>query len=177
MVSGNPRPLVLFGPSGSGKSTLLKKLLEEFPNKFGFSVSHTTRKPRPGEQHGLHYYFTDWETMKKDIEEGKFIEHAVYSGNHYGTSAAAVEAVQKAGKVCVLDIDVQGVKQIRNTNLNAWYVFIKPPSLKELEKRLRARNTESEDSLAQRLDTAAKEMEYGRYIKILSQLSHSIMFL
>lgn len=161
MISGNPRPLVFFGPSGSGKSTLLKKILEDFPDKFGFSVSHTTRKPRSGEQNGVHYFFTEWETMKKDIEEGKFIEHAVYSGNHYGTSRAAVEAVQKAGKVCVLDIDVQGVKQIRNTNLNPWYVFVKPPSLEVLERRLRDRNTESEESLAQRLKVAAQEMEYG----------------
>lgn len=101
MISGdgNPRPLILFGPSGSGKSTLLKKMLEDFPDRFGFSISHTTRKPRPGEQHGVHYYFTDWETMQKDIEEGKFIEHAVYSGNHYGTSRAAVEGVQRTGKV------------------------------------------------------------------------------
>lgn len=102
MVNGKPRPLVLFGPSGSGKSTLLKKMLEDFPDRFGFSVSHTTRKPRPGEQHGVHYYFTDWETMKKEIEEGKFIEHALYSGNHYGTSKAAVEAVQRGGKVMVV---------------------------------------------------------------------------
>lgn len=99
MISGNPRPLILFGPSGSGKTTLLKKMLEDFPEKFGFSVSHTTRKPRPGEMNGVHYNFTDWETMKKDIDEGKFIEHAVFGGNHYGTSKAAVDAVQKAGKV------------------------------------------------------------------------------
>lgn len=112
MISENPRPLVLFGPSGSGKSTLVKKMLEDFPEKFGFSVSHTTRKPRPGEENGVHYYFTNWDTMKKDIDEGKFLEHAVFGGNHYGTSRAAVDAVQRAGKVllfkylcvCVLEI-------------------------------------------------------------------------
>lgn len=161
MINAYPRPLVLFGPSGSGKSSLLKKILEDFPDKFGFSVSHTTRKPRPGEQHGVHYFFTDWRTMREEIEQGMFIEHAVYGGNHYGTSRMAVEVVQRAGKVCLLDIDIQGVKQIRNTNLNPWFVFIKPPSLEELEKRLRARNTETEESLAQRLKIAAKEMEYG----------------
>lgn len=91
------RPLLLCGPSGSGKSTLVKKMLAEFPDRFGFSVSHTTRKPRPGEEHGKDYYFTDEETMKMDIEEGKFIESAVFSGNRYGTSKKAVEDIAKQG--------------------------------------------------------------------------------
>lgn len=99
MVPALPRPLVLCGPSGSGKSTLLKKMFQEFPDKLGFSVSHTTRKPREGEKDGEHYHFTDRETMEKDIKDGKFIEFAEYSGNLYGTSKAAVEAVQKQGKV------------------------------------------------------------------------------
>lgn len=101
MANEGPRPFVFFGPSGSGKSTLLKMMLQEFPNKFGFSVSHTTRKPRPGEKDGVHYYFTSWDKMKQEIDEGKFIENATYSGNHYGTSKTAVEAVQKQGKVFI----------------------------------------------------------------------------
>lgn len=95
------------------------------------------------------------------IANGEFIESATFSGNMYGTSKAAVENVAKQGKVCVLDIDVQGVKQVKKTDLNPWLVFIKPPTLSELENRLRSRKTESEESLAQRLKVASEEMEYG----------------
>lgn len=156
-----PRPLVFCGPSGSGKSTLLNKMMKEFPDSFGFSVSHTTRKPRPGEENGIHYHFTNVETMKADIENGKFIENAVFSGNMYGTSIAAVEAVQKEGKVCILDIDVQGVIQIKNTNLNPWLIFVKPPSLESLKQRLEDRKTETTESLALRLKVASSELKYG----------------
>ena len=85
MVKQGPRPLVICGPSGSGKSTLLKRLFKEFPNTFGFSVSHTTRKPRDGEENGVHYHFVTVEDMQAGIEKGDFIETAVFSGNMYGT--------------------------------------------------------------------------------------------
>ncbi|XP_018566937.1 guanylate kinase-like isoform X2 [Anoplophora glabripennis] len=155
------RPLLIFGPSGSGKSTLVKKMLEEFPDKFGFSVSHTTRKPRPGEEHGKHYHFIDVESMKRAIEERKFLEHAVFSGNYYGTSKAAVEEIAKQDKVCVLDIDVQGVRQVKKTDLNPWSVFVKPPSMESLKQRLVDRKTETEESLDKRLSRAQEEIEYG----------------
>ncbi|XP_071552826.1 guanylate kinase isoform X2 [Panulirus ornatus] len=156
-----PRPLVLCGPSGAGKSTLLKKLLEEFGPHFGFSVSHTTRLPRPGEEHGKHYYFVTREEMEEAISKGEFIEHAEYSANLYGTSKKAVDDVLSSGRICILDIDTQGVIQVKNTDLQAQLVFIKPPSLEELKKRLEARGTETEESLAKRLNTAEKELEYG----------------
>jgi guanylate kinase len=161
-VLQNPRPLVLCGPSGSGKSTLLKKMMEDFPDRFGFSISHTTRKPRPGEVHGQHYHFTTMDEMRQAVADGKFIESATFCGNMYGTSKAAVDAVAQQGKVCVLDIDVQGVKQIKNTELNPLYVFIKPPSLEELKSRLTGRKTESEESLTHRLKVASEELEYGK---------------
>lgn len=85
MLQKGPRPIVFCGPSGSGKSTLIKLLFDEYPDKFGFSVSHTTRQPRPGEEDGKHYYFTTKEKMQKEIEEGKFIESATFSNNMYGT--------------------------------------------------------------------------------------------
>lgn len=161
MINKGPRPLVLCGPSGSGKSTLIKRLFDEFPDTFKFSVSHTTRAPRPGEENGTHYYFTDKEKMQEQIRNGEFIESATFSGNLYGTSKQAVEEVQRLGKVCVLDIDIQGVKQIKGTLLEPLYVFIKPPSVKELERRLKARNTETEESLERRLAVAKTELEYG----------------
>lgn len=161
MLHNGPRPLVLCGPSGSGKSTLIKKLFEEFPETFGFSVSHTSRAPRPSEKDGKHYHFTTKEKMQKQIEQGEFLETAIYSGNLYGTSKHAVEQVQQEGKVCILDIEMQGVKQIKESSLNPLYVFIKPPSIELLEERLKGRNTETEDSLRRRLSIAKTEMEYG----------------
>ncbi|KAG8226092.1 hypothetical protein J437_LFUL006399 [Ladona fulva] len=159
-----PRPLILCGPSGSGKSTLLRRLLAEFDSAFGFSVSHTTRKPREGEIDGREYHFVkDPEEMKAAIARGEFLESAVFSGNMYGTSKSAVDAVRNMGKICVLDIDVQGVQQVRQQDLQPppLLVFIRPPSLEVLEERLRSRATETEESLARRLETARVELEYG----------------
>ncbi|VFQ78496.1 unnamed protein product [Cuscuta campestris] len=107
------KPIVISGPSGVGKGTLISKLMEEFPSKFGFSVSHTTRAPRVKEQDGVHYHFTDRCTMEKEIRDGKFLEFATVHGNLYGTSVDAVEVVADSGKRCILDIDVQGAKSVR----------------------------------------------------------------
>lgn len=161
MIHKGPRPLVLCGPSGTGKSTLIKRLFDEFPDTFKFSISHTTRSPRPGEEDGRHYYFTDRAKMQEQINNGEFIETATYSGNLYGTSKRAVEEVQSLGKVCVLDIEIQGVKQIKRSHLDPLYVFIKPPSIEELKRRLLARKTETEESLERRLSVAKGELEYG----------------
>ncbi|XP_073957067.1 guanylate kinase isoform X2 [Choristoneura fumiferana] len=162
MVQKGPRPLVICGPSGSGKSTLLKRLLKEFPDMFGFSVSHTTRSPRPGEKDGVHYHFTTKEKMLAAIENGEFLESATFSGNTYGTSKRAVEDVRRTGKVCVLDIEIEGVKQVKRTDLDPLLVFIMPPSISELERRLRGRNTDTEEALMLRLNTAKKEIEFGQ---------------
>ncbi|KAM9731826.1 guanylate kinase isoform 4-T4 [Dama dama] len=152
-----PRPVVLSGPSGAGKSTLLKRLLQEHGSIFGFSVSHTTRDPRPGEENGKDYYFVTREVMQRDIAAGDFIEHAEFSGNLYGTSKAAVRAVQAMNRICVLDVDLQGVRNIKKTDLRPIYIFVQPPSLDVL--RLRQRNTETEESLAKRLAAARADME------------------
>ncbi|XP_063548599.1 guanylate kinase isoform X1 [Cydia strobilella] len=162
MVQKGPRPLVLCGPSGSGKSTLLKRLLKEFPDKFGFSVSHTTRGPRPGEKNGVHYHFTTKDEMLAAIEKGEFLETATFSGNTYGTSKRAVEDVRRTGKICVLDIEIEGVKQVKRSDLDPLLVFVMPPSIEELERRLRGRNTESDEALKLRLETARKEIEFGQ---------------
>ena len=142
-----PRPLVLCGPSGSGKSTLMKKLMAEFGEYFGFSVSHTTRQPRPGEEDGKDYHYVTRETMLDLVGKGEFIENAEFSGNMYGTSKKAVEEVLARGRICILDIDVQGVKAVKKTDLSPLLVFMQPPSLEVLEQRLRDRGTETEESL------------------------------
>ena len=160
LAASKPRPVVIVGPSGVGKGTLLNRLMADFPDNFGFSVSHTTRKPRPGEVDGVHYNFCEKPDMEAAIERGEFIEYARVHGNIYGTSIKAVEAVQTAGKVCLLDIDVQGAELVKKTTLNARFVFVAPPSFEELEKRLRGRGTETEDKIQMRLKNAKGEMEY-----------------
>ncbi|KAF9647210.1 guanylate kinase [Thelephora ganbajun] len=156
------RPLVLSGPSGVGKSTLLTRLFEKHPNKFGFSVSHTTRSPRPGEVDGKHYYFVTQERFKQMIVDGAFIEHAQFSSNFYGTSFMTIQNVSNSGRRCILDIESEGVRQIKSTNLDPLYVFISPPSLASLKSRLRGRGTETDESVAKRLATALKEIAYAK---------------
>lgn len=157
-----PRPVVFCGPSGVGKGTLIDMLMKRFPgDQFGFSVSHTTRPPREGEKDGVHYNFTTVDDIKKDIDAGKFIEYAEVHGKYYGTSVAAVETVKSSGKICVLDIDVQGVQSVKKSSLDPIYVFIAPPSMEELEKRLRGRGTESEEDMKKRLANAQGELDYG----------------
>ena len=107
-TSTGPQPIVISGPSGSGKSTLLKRLFDAYPDRFGFSVSHTTRAPRPGEEHGKAYFFTDRESFLKLVDEGGFIEHAQFGSNLYGTSVEAVKKVRdEGGRCCILDIEME----------------------------------------------------------------------
>ena len=155
-------PLVFAGPSGVGKGTLVKKLMDKWPLLFGFSVSHTTRAPRVGEEDGIHYNFSDRETMEAGIARGEFIEHAAVHTNFYGTSVAAVDKVQSAGKICILDIDIQGVQSVKRSSVECKYIFIMPPSVADLESRLRGRGTETEEKLQVRLKNAVGEMEFGQ---------------
>ena len=157
-------PVVLCGPSGVGKSTLIKRLQAEFPGAFGFSVSHTTRAPRAGEQAGKDYQFGAGAearaAMEADIAAGKFLESANVHGNLYGTSFAAIEAVAAKGQTCILDIDVQGVASCRKRGFAVGkYVFVAPPDLAVLEARLRGRGTETEENIAKRVGNAGKEMQ------------------
>ncbi|KAJ5334242.1 uncharacterized protein N7506_008025 [Penicillium brevicompactum] len=155
-------PVVISGPSGTGKSTLLGRLFKEFPDKFGFSISHTTRQPRAGEQDGREYYFTTKEAFLELVAADGFIEHAQFSGNHYGTSVQAVKNIAEKERICILDIEMEGVKQVKKTDLNARFMFLAPPSLEELEKRLRGRGTETEESLAKRLAQAKNELGFAK---------------
>ncbi|KAH9258044.1 guanylate kinase [Batrachochytrium salamandrivorans] len=157
--SSKPAPLVIVGPSGVGKGTLIGMLMKEFgAENLGFSVSHTTRKPRPGEEHGVHYNFASYEEIKIQVGNGEFLEHAEVHGNIYGTSFHAVSTVQQSGKICILDIDVQGMQAIKKTDLSPKTLFICPPSHEELEQRLRSRGTEKEEAILKRLATAHDEM-------------------
>ncbi|KAJ2009796.1 guanylate kinase [Coemansia thaxteri] len=161
MPPTSKRPLVVFGPSGTGKSTLLKRLFAEYPTDFGFSVSNTTRQPRANEVSGVDYHFLTREQFIAAIERKEFIEHAEFSGNMYGTTVQAVKDVADSGRMCILDIDVQGVKSVKNTDLGARFVFVAPPTEEELERRLRSRGTDDEPSILKRLAAAKSEMDYG----------------
>lgn len=122
----------------------------------------TTRAPRAGEQDGREYHFVSRETFLSLVAENGFIEHAEFSGNFYGTSVAAVKAIAEQQRICILDIEMEGVKQVKRTDLNARFVFIAPPSLEELERRLRGRGTETEESVQRRLAQAKKELEFAK---------------
>ncbi|KAL3632461.1 Guanylate kinase 2 [Castilleja foliolosa] len=159
VIGESEKPIIISGPSGVGKGTLISKLMQEFPSMFGFSVSHTTRAPRKNEQNGVHYHFTNRSVMEKDIKDGEFLEFAAVHGNLYGTSVEAVDAVSDKGKRCILDIDVQGARSVRASSLEAIFIFISPPSFDELEHRLRARATETEEQIQKRLRNAKAELE------------------
>lgn len=149
---------VISAPSGAGKTTLLKPILASLP-ALAFSVSHTTRKPRTGEVKGKDYFFVESEGFAALREEGDFLEWAEVHGNFYGTSRRAVEAQLATGQDVILDIDVQGAQQLRaRKDLPATFIFIAPPSLVELERRLTGRQTEEAATIALRLQNARQEL-------------------
>jgi guanylate kinase len=150
--------LVISAPSGAGKSTLVKRLLAARPD-LRLSVSHTTRAPRPGEEDGVAYRFVAEEAFHALIEDGGFVEWAQVHGNLYGTSRAEVERLTRAGYHVVFDVDVQGGAAIRAAFPESVGVFVLPPSLAELERRLRGRGTEPEASVQRRLLNARGELQ------------------
>jgi len=155
--------LVLSAPSGAGKSTLVGRLRAEFPG-FAYSISCTTRAPRPGEEDGVHYHFLTREEFLRRRGEGFFAEWAEVHGNFYGTPKAPVEKLLRDGRDVLFDIDVQGAMQLRNVFPQAVYVFILPPSREVLETRLRGRGTDSEEVIARRMRNALGELRMaGRF--------------
>jgi len=152
---------VLSAPSGGGKSTILKRVMADLPGLV-FSVSHTTRQPRRGEKNGQDYHFVDQNTFREiqQRQPSGFLEWAEVHGNLYGTSREEVEQHLQNGKDVILDIDVQGAMQVIDA-AEPVTVFISPPSLAELETRLRSRGTENEKDLALRLQNARRELEYN----------------
>ena len=150
--------LVLVGPAGVGKGSIVAEILGKNTD-FMLSVSATTRPPRPGEKDGLHYHFISKSEFVKLIEEGKLIEWAQVHGDHYyGTPLSEIERAERLGKHLVLEIDLQGARQLRGKVGNRVSVFVLPPSIAELEGRLRGRGTETEDQIQTRLDTARTEI-------------------
>lgn len=156
----NKGVFIFSAPSGSGKTTILKPILEKLKDKFGFSISATTRPPREGEKDKVDYYFITPQKMKEHIANGDFLEwEEVYPGKYYGTYKAELDRIWNQGKYVIFDIDVKGGVNIKNILKNqACSIFIMPPSIEELERRLRNRNTESEETLKERLLRAEMEI-------------------
>lgn len=160
------RPIVLCGPSGVGKSTLIGRLFDEFPNTFGFSVSHTTRAIRPGEENGKSYHFVSRDEFLERVNNGEFLEHAQFGGNLYGTSVRAVQDVSSGpdARRALLDIDTQGVRLIKDNHayLNPIYIFLSPPTYATLKQRLESRATDAPEAITKRLHMALHELHYAR---------------
>ncbi|HEX7370196.1 MAG TPA: guanylate kinase [Rhodanobacteraceae bacterium] len=162
-MSDNPAPGTLFivaAPSGAGKSTLVNALLAREPN-IALSISHTTRAPRPGDINGVQYHFVDRATFESMIAHGDFLEHANVFGNYYGTSRSAVEPILATGRDVLLEIDWQGAEQVRRAMPACVSIFILPPSRAELERRLRARATDSEATIEKRLAASREEIAHA----------------
>ncbi|MDF2613605.1 MAG: guanylate kinase [Clostridia bacterium] len=154
--------IVLSGPSGSGKGTIVRKLIMH--EEFKLSVSATTRAPREGEIDGVHYFFKTKNEFRSMIEQNELLEYAVFCDNYYGTPKSFIEEYVKNGKDVILEIEVQGAKQIKAIYPDALFIFVMPPSLSELENRLVGRNTETEEVIRKRLERAKEELSlYKEY--------------
>lgn len=153
--------IILSSPSGAGKSTLARRLMA-WDSEIRFSVSATTRRPRPGEVEGREYYFRTPEEFRRMIADGEMLEHAEVFGNHYGSPRAPVEAAMGQGRDTLFDIDWQGGQQVRNSSLakDVVSIFVLPPSMEELESRLRARGQDSEEVITQRMAKSRAEISH-----------------
>ncbi len=168
--------LILSGPSGSGKDTILAKLLREDPDIM-LSISATTRRMRQGEQDGVHYHFVSEAEFRRLIDADALYEYNKYCGNYYGTQREPMDRWLQEGKCVILEIDVNGAQQIRNIFPEYFSIFIMPPSVEELEKRIRNRQSESEEAIRRRVATAVSEMEHAKdydYVVVNDQLDEAV---
>ncbi|MDO5108856.1 MAG: guanylate kinase [Erysipelotrichaceae bacterium] len=151
--------IVLSGPSGVGKGTVLKEVMKDESLKLAFSISMTTRAKREGEEDGVNYFFVTRDEFEQAVRDGKMLEYAEFVGNYYGTPLEYVEKLRNEGMNVILEIEVQGCMQVREKEPDALTIFIVPPSMEELESRIRGRKTEAEEIIQQRLAKAESEME------------------
>ncbi len=161
-------PYIISAPSGTGKSTVCQILLERLAN-LKISISHTTRPPRPTEAHGKDYYFVSEEEFNQKIKTNAFLEWAKVHNEYYGTSKHSIEKIQNDGYDVIIEIDVQGAEILRKMGFQGVYIFLLPPSLKELKNRLTKRSTETAEKIKQRMEVAEKEIaEYKNYFYIVT---------
>lgn len=168
---------MITGPSAVGKGTIVKELQKQSPD-VGFSCSVTTRPPRPGETDGVEYFFVSKEEFERKLEAGELLEWAeVYSGHYYGTLRSQVEEITAGGKDLILDIDINGARQVREKYSEGVFIFVIPPALKTLEERIRRRGTESDDAIAHRLAQVPIWLAEGltyQYVLVNDQLQSAV---
>lgn len=169
-------PFVISGPSGAGKTSILRRVLECDPG-VRFSVSHTTRAPRSGEIEGQDYFFVDEERFRQLVDQDAFLEWADYQDNLYGTSREAVAGPTREGFDLILEVEVQGARQLRERGRGAVFVFLIPPSMDVLEQRLRSRGSDDEDVVRKRLERAREELReiHGyRYVVVNADMEQAV---
>jgi guanylate kinase len=167
--------IVVSAPSGCGKGTILKEILKD--DKYYYSVSATTREPRDGEIDGVHYRFFTMEEFQNSIDNDGMLEYAIYCDNYYGTPKKEVVDNLKAGKHVILEIEVQGAMKVKAIRPDAKFIFIAPPSIQELERRLRKRNTETEEVIQERVAQAERELACSKdydYVIVNGELQDAI---
>jgi|LakMenEpi03Aug12_release.lakeMendotaPanAssembly.Ray.scaffolds.fasta_scaffold01073_24 guanylate kinase len=157
-ASSPGRLILVTGPSGVGKGTLVARLMQRHPDLW-LSVSATTRSPRAGEEEGRHYFFLSREAFERQVASGGFLEWAEFAGNLYGTPRAAVQERLDAGRPVLLEIELEGARQVRRSFPDGFQVLLRPPSLQELERRIRGRGSDSEDAIRRRLVRAREELQ------------------
>lgn len=162
-MSKKPKLIVISAPSGTGKTSVIKEILKQFSDKLTFSISATTRKKRSNETNGVEYYFLTVEEFKKKIENDEFIEWEEIYGDYYGTLKSEVQRAFNEGKHILFELDVKGSLKLKKLYPEAILIFIVPPSIEELENRLKKRNTETQESLQKRIDRAKMELEQAKY--------------
>jgi guanylate kinase len=176
MKKNRGKLFVIAAPSGAGKTSLVRALLEQRP-ELRFSISYTTRKPRPKEKHGEDYFFVDHAAFEKMVADGKFLEHANVFDNYYGTAKEQVETILNNGEHVILEIDWQGAQQIRQAMPECHSIFILPPSRDELERRLRGRGTDNDEVIARRLRDSVSDMKHWDefdYVVINDDFEHAL---
>lgn len=167
--------LVVSAPSGCGKGTILGEILKD--DSFYYSISATTRAPREGEQDGVNYHFITKEEFEQRIAQGGMLEYAQYCGNYYGTPKKEVEQMREAGRDVILEIEVEGAMKVRTLCPDAVFLFIAPPSVEELRRRLNKRGTEAAEVIEERVSQAARELSYANrydYIIVNGELEKAI---
>merc|ERR1711976_818954 len=169
-IKNKIKPLIICAPSGCGKGTLIKKLIKNYPHYFKLSVSYTTRQPRKEDIDGVTYNFVDKDKFSEEINNNNFIEYVEYNGNYYGTNYNYINNITNKGQICVIEIEIEGAKKIYSYGLECNYIYILPPNIEELRKRLIKRNSENIDIIEKRIDISKSEIEQIQHLKFFDKI-------